>query len=85
MNYFVYEGKKVFYKETGTGKPLIFLHGNTASSRMFEQIAGEYSKNFRVVLIDFLGHGKSYRLDQNPLARIQKWVSSTASSRGKSW
>ena len=59
MSYFVYEGKKIFYKEIGTGKQLIFLHGNTASSRMFEQIANEYSKKFKVVLIDFLGHGNS--------------------------
>ena len=66
MNYFVYEGKKLFYKEIGTGKQLIFLHGNTASSRMFEQIANEYSKKFKVVLIDFLGHGNSDRLDVFP-------------------
>ncbi|SEK94487.1 alpha/beta hydrolase fold [Ruminococcus sp. YRD2003] len=66
MNHFVYEGKKVFYKETGSGKPLIFLHGNTASSRMFEQISDKYSKDFRVILIDFLGHGKSDRLDVFP-------------------
>lgn len=66
MSYFAYEGKKIFYKEIGTGKQLIFLHGNTASSRMFEQIANEYSKKFKVVLIDFLGHGNSDRLDVFP-------------------
>lgn len=66
MSYFNYGGKKLYYNEKGSGQPLIFLHGNTASSQMYAHIAEEYSKNFKVVLIDFLGHGKSDRLDVFP-------------------
>ncbi len=33
---------------------------------MYEQIAEEYGKNFNVILIDFLGHGKSDRLGSFP-------------------
>ena len=66
MSFFDFEGKKVYYSENGKGKPLIFLHGNTASSKMFVQTADEYSKDFRVVLIDFLGHGNSDRLNEFP-------------------
>lgn len=66
MSYFNIEGKKLYYNETGAGQPLLFLHGNTASSQMYSQIAGEYSKHFKVILIDFLGHGKSERLDVFP-------------------
>ena len=39
MSYYVYDDKKIFYSETGSGQPLLLLHGNTASSKMFEQIA----------------------------------------------
>lgn len=38
MSYFIYHGKKIFYREVGEGKPVLFLHGNTASSKMFEFI-----------------------------------------------
>ena len=66
MSYFEYEGKKIFYSEKGTGEPLLFLHGNTASSQMYAQVAQEYTKEFKVILIDFLGHGRSDRLDVFP-------------------
>ena len=36
MSYFNYQSKKIFYKEVGGGKPLVMLHGDTASSVMFE-------------------------------------------------
>jgi len=67
MPYFKYENKIIYYEENGNGKPLIFLHGNTASSKMFESIIKLYSDEYRVITIDFLGHGKSQRLEEFPL------------------
>ncbi|MCG8411750.1 MAG: alpha/beta fold hydrolase [Bacteroidales bacterium] len=64
MSYFKFDNKKVFYKQIGKGEPLILLHGNTASSKMFNSIVNEYSKDFQLILLDFPGHGKSERLDQ---------------------
>lgn len=46
----------------GTGFPTIFLHGNTASSKMFANITPLFSSNFHVVLLDFAGNGYSDRL-----------------------
>ena len=66
MSYFVFDHKRIYYEEAGTGKPLLFLHGNTASSKMFAQIAARYLENYRVIQIDFLGHGKSDRLNRFP-------------------
>ena len=66
MSYFVFDNKRVYYEETGAGKPLLFLHGNTASSRMYTQIVPRYQQDFKVILIDFLGHGKSDRLNEFP-------------------
>lgn len=66
MSYFTFCGKQIYYTEFGTGSPLLFLHGNTASSNMFTAITDKYAENFIVILIDFLGHGKSDRLQKFP-------------------
>ena len=66
MSYFVFEHKRLYYHESGTGRPLLFLHGNTASSNMYVQITDRYKQDFNVILLDFLGHGKSDRLKEFP-------------------
>lgn len=66
MSYFNYQSKKVFYHEVGQGEPLIMLHGDTASSTMFELLLPLYQEHFHVILIDFLGNGKSDRVDYFP-------------------
>lgn len=64
MPYLKYKNKNVYYKEMGTGTPLLFLHGNTASSKMFDSIIELYKSEFKLIQIDFLGHRKSDRLDK---------------------
>lgn len=66
MSFFNFNGKKIFYETVGEGKPLVFLHGNTSSSKLFKPLLPLY-KDFRVVLIDFLGYGRSDRLDKFPV------------------
>ena len=51
MSVFKYGDRSIFYEEYGTGKPLVFLHGNTASSKMFELLMPLYAENFRCILI----------------------------------
>lgn len=64
MAYFKYKDKSVFYEEYGQGEPIIFLHGNTASSKMSELLMPLYAENFRCILIDFLGNGQSDRVEK---------------------
>lgn len=66
MAYFKYGEKHIYYEETGTGFPLVLLHGNSVSSKMFTGIMDLYKEDFKVILIDFLGHGNSERLEQFP-------------------
>lgn len=66
MSYFYYQSKRIYYTEIGSGKPVLFLHGNTASSKMFEFILPLYENKFHVILIDFLGHGNSERVEEFP-------------------
>lgn len=66
MAYFDYNGKKIYYQELGSGTPCVFLHGNTASSKMFEFLLPLYRDDMKIILIDFLGNGKSDRLASFP-------------------
>lgn len=66
MPYFDFEGKKVFYDSLGNGYPLILLHGNSVSSKMFDSESIFYSKYYKVYLIDYPGHGRSERLESFP-------------------
>lgn len=61
-----YCGRSMFYQEAGEGPVLIFLHGNTASSRLFEPLLPLYTPHFRCVLLDFLGNGRSDRVESFP-------------------
>ncbi len=66
MAYFDYNGKKIYYQELGSGTPCVFLPGNTASSKMFEFLLPLYRDDMKIILIDFLGNGKSDRLASFP-------------------
>lgn len=66
MAYFDYNGKQVFYTVLGSGSPCLFLHGNTASSKMFEPILPLYTAGMQVILMDFLGNGQSERIPRFP-------------------
>ncbi|MEG1019129.1 MAG: alpha/beta hydrolase [Oscillospiraceae bacterium] len=62
MAYFNYQSHEIFYQEIGDGTPLLMLHGNTASSVMFYEMTAKYAQDYKVILIDFLGCGKSDRV-----------------------
>ncbi len=64
MSYIKYKNQKVYYRITGKGQPLLLLHGNTASSAMFSSILKKYKREFKVILIDFPGHGKSEKVKE---------------------
>lgn len=66
MAYFTYKKHQIHYKDYGKGTPVVFLHGNTASSKMFVPILHHFEQHFRIIIIDFLGHGYSDRLSTFP-------------------
>ena len=52
---------QLHYTESGTGFPLILLHGNGEDSTYFEHQTNAFSDRFRVIALDTRGHGKSQR------------------------
>ena len=58
--------KSIFFKNTnisfsdsGKGTALVFLHGFLENSKMWDYFIPEFSKKYRVISIDLLGHGNT--------------------------
>ena len=54
-----YNGLDIFYKEKGSGTPVIFLHGWGCDSSVFDEFADIVSVKYRAVSIDLPGFGQS--------------------------
>lgn len=67
MSYFKFENMNIYYRVYGEGKPLVIIHGDTASSKMFKTGSKFYAKKYKVILLDLIGQGKSQRVEQMPL------------------
>ncbi|MGN0144577.1 MAG: alpha/beta fold hydrolase [Clostridium sp.] len=67
MSYFKYNNYNIYYNVCGEGKPLVIIHGDTASSKMISGEAKFYSKHFKVIILDLIGQGKSKRVEQLPV------------------
>ena len=52
---------KHHYIESGSGKPLILLHGNSENGTYFKHQIEYFSKMYRVIAIDTRGHGQTPR------------------------
>lgn len=57
------EGKRMAYHETGTGDPVVFLHGNPTSSYLWRNIIPHLSDRARCIAPDLIGQGDSDKLD----------------------
>ncbi|WP_420632348.1 alpha/beta fold hydrolase [Candidatus Leptofilum sp.] len=53
------ETTSLYYEEEGAGEPLILLHGLGASGRSWEYQRQRFAEQFRVLLVDVRGHGRS--------------------------
>ncbi|NLJ58525.1 MAG: alpha/beta hydrolase [Tissierellia bacterium] len=55
------DGIKLFYDVKGEGKPIVLVHGWSQDSSVFQPQVEELSKEYKVVVYDHRGHGKSDR------------------------
>lgn len=54
-----YKNINLSYSETGKGTAIVLLHGFLENSTMWDFYVTEFSKKYRVITIDLLGHGET--------------------------
>ena len=54
-----YKNISINYSDTGKGTAIVMLHGFLENSTMWDFFVGEFSKKYRVITIDLLGHGQT--------------------------
>jgi len=59
------DGARIAYRDTGSGTPLVLLHGLMAHAGFFEGQAA-LAEDFRIIAIDLRGHGASAGEDVPP-------------------
>lgn len=57
--------KNIAYAESGSGDPIIFLHGNPTSSYLWRNITPHLESQGRCICIDLIGMGDSDKLDNS--------------------
>ncbi|MFC7451134.1 alpha/beta fold hydrolase [Rhodococcus daqingensis] len=66
------DGVEVYYEDHGQGEPLLLVHGAAASGRWFGDLVPQLAREYRVIVPDLRGLGRSQRVA--PLTRPQVWV-----------
>ena len=56
-------GIELYYETAGDGEPLLLLHSGTQTTRMWHGFADQFSKDYRLIMVDLRGHGRSTNPD----------------------
>lgn len=65
-HWFEWRGHRVFYREQGTGEPLLLLHGFPTSSWDWRHVWDALVRRYRVVAFDYVGFGFSDKPTEGP-------------------
>jgi pimeloyl-ACP methyl ester carboxylesterase len=55
----IYKNTKIAFTDQGKGTAVVLLHGFLENQYMWSDIVSEFSKKYRVITIDLLGHGQT--------------------------
>ncbi|MEG0979808.1 MAG: alpha/beta hydrolase, partial [Oscillospiraceae bacterium] len=55
---------ELYYEKSGQGKPLILLHGNGETHKIFKRTISILNKHYTVYAVDFRNHGKSTQVSE---------------------
>ncbi len=59
------DGLRLHYQISGNGRPVILIHGLTASSRYFQKQIPAFASHFQIIVPDLRGHGQSESSDDH--------------------
>ena len=65
------DGVRLHYQESGTGTPLVLIHGFTSSTYSWKDVFEPLSRRFRVIAVDLKGFGFSGKPDGDYTRRAQ--------------
>jgi pimeloyl-ACP methyl ester carboxylesterase len=54
-----FKNTRISYTDQGKGTAIVLLHGFLENQKMWNPFIGEWSKKFRIITIDLLGHGET--------------------------
>ena len=57
-------GILLFFEKSGSGRPLLLIHGNGEDHEIFDRLVTELEKTYTVYAIDSRGHGKSSDVEE---------------------
>ena len=57
---FEHDGAKIFYQKTGSGSPMLLVHGYPLSGALFGRVVGTLSQSHTVITPDLRGYGLSH-------------------------
>jgi pimeloyl-ACP methyl ester carboxylesterase len=63
---FAWRGLDVFYREAGTGEPLLLLHGFPTSSWDWRHVWDELARQYHAIALDYIGFGFSDKPSSGP-------------------
>lgn len=59
MPYIAINQVRYYYEEAGSGAPLVLLHGFTGSLENWASHQANFSRHYRTIAIDLIGHGRT--------------------------
>jgi Predicted hydrolases or acyltransferases (alpha/beta hydrolase superfamily) len=72
-------GIDIYYVSLGTGFPIVYVHGNTGSSRWFEKVAD--IPGYRTIALDLPNFGRSGALGRSRISIVTPIASWPLSKR----
>lgn len=63
------DGRKLGYREEGSGPPVVLVHGSPGDSRSWGRVVPHLRDRFRILAVDLPGYGVSDKVPDAPLGR----------------
>lgn len=77
-----YDSKKIYYQVFGTGNTVILIHGFGEDGDIWKQQAAYLSENFKVIVPDLPGSGKSEMIEDMSMESIAEVIHSIIHEEG---
>lgn len=59
FKFITHKGTQISFSDTGKGTAIVLLHGFLENSTMWDYFIADFSKKYRIISIDLLGHGNT--------------------------